>query len=49
MSDITIKGIVNRSGRGKDAVVFIDRSDQKKLLEWWKENRIDTTLHYCPE
>ena len=44
ITSITLKGIVSHSGRGNDAVVFIDRVDQKQLLNWWKENKIETAL-----
>jgi len=44
MPDITLEGIVNRSGRGKKAVIFIDHKDEIRLKRWWIENHIDTKL-----
>ncbi|PKN33217.1 MAG: hypothetical protein CVU61_14470 [Deltaproteobacteria bacterium HGW-Deltaproteobacteria-19] len=44
MPSITLDGMVNRSGRGNDAVVFIDKKDLKRLDTWWRGNRIDTKL-----
>jgi hypothetical protein len=45
MPDISLDGVIYRIVyRSKKAVVFIDEKDHRKLLEWWRDNHIDTVL-----